>query len=220
MDEFSGLKFSDIKNCDIIDSEGERVGRLIDAVFKPSETGMVLRKFIVGGSRWEELLEDLGFRDDIDPVFPVETIDRVTAKHIRLNCTKDELKSTHVDSDAIESDELKLSALSKYQLIDSKDAKIGNIVDLQFESGAFQFIIGDGPFIEWAEDIGLLTDIDFLLSPKYISKFGDKQITLSQEKAELKETFEKSIETMHAREAKQESELARASGFMYFPKFM
>lgn len=217
MELFSGFKFSDIKNCDIIDKDGERVGRLIDAVFKPSGQGMELKKFVVGGSRFEEMMEDLGLKEDIDPVFPVDVIEVVTHKHIRLNCGKNDLKSTTIDNDAIEGDEMKLSQLSKFKLFDSTSDHIGNIMDLMFDNGAFQFIIGDGPFQEWAEDVGLIADVDFLLSPSYISSFGDNQIILSQNKVDLQKTFSRHITQKEGKEARDRATLAKSAKHMYFP---
>lgn len=154
MDCFSGLKFSDIKNCNITDSEGNKIGRLLDAVFKHTIEGLHLTKFTIGGSVLEEMMEDMGLKEDIDPVFPVDVIEGVAPSRIRLNVAQSKLKSTTIHDDAIEPNELKLSTLSKFKILDGKNEHIGNIIDLKFVSDMAHFIVGDGFMLELMEDVG------------------------------------------------------------------
>lgn len=205
-EKFSGLKFSEMRNCDILDVNNKKIGRLQDAIFKRSEAGMELTKFLVGGSFMEELLEDLGLKPDIDPVFKVDKIASVAPKSIKLNCAGSELKSTTTDDDAIEEDEVKLSKLSSVKLIDNENEEIGNIIDMKFSGGSFQFVVGDGVFKEMLEDLGLREDIDFLISPSHITNFSQKELKLDLNKNDLNIMFKRSIRP----EYRKTGELARA----------
>ena len=216
-EKFSGLKFSQMKGCDIQDAAGTKIGNLQDALFKRTEHGFELTKFLVGGSLWEELLEDIGVKDDIDPVFPISALEGVSKKGMRLNVDKDQLKSTTVDEDAIETGEFKLSQLGKYKLTDINDDKIGNIIDVTFSRDAFQFIIGDGFIKELAEDLGLLADVDLLLEVSFIENFDMDEgiIKLNKNKLALKETFEKHIPKLTKETDLRYDEYRKA---MYFPR--
>ncbi|MHA2250918.1 MAG: hypothetical protein ACXAD7_11185 [Candidatus Kariarchaeaceae archaeon] len=210
---FAGLKFSHVKNCEVCDSTGERIGRLLDAIFKPTDEGLLLTKFTIGGSKLEELLEDIGLKPDIDPVFPVDVIDTISPKRITLNVKKDELKSTEMHDDAIHEDEVKLSGLSKLRLYDNSDEHIGNIIDLKFYDKGFKFIVGDGMFRELIEDLGWVADVDFLVTPKYIASFDKKKITLSKSREEMKATFDKHMDKSRKKEDLSVSKTAD----VYFP---
>ena len=72
---------SDLRKKKIISQDGLVVGRIIDAVFDADHN---LHSFIIGGSRWEELRELMGFIDDIDPVIPCKSIVEVTDDTIKI----------------------------------------------------------------------------------------------------------------------------------------
>jgi sporulation protein YlmC with PRC-barrel domain len=182
-----------LKNCNIEDKNGVQIGRLLDAVFRLDKSGFTLTKFTVGGSRLEEILEDLGLKEDVDPVFPVEVISGVSPKRIRLNVAKNELKQTSLHKDAIAKDEIKLSEISKFKVLDTDSQHIGNIIDLKFTGKVANFIIGDGFMLELLEDAGLRADVDLLLAPEFIQQVEDNQIKLSRSKVELEEIFDKHL---------------------------
>jgi len=218
-EKFSGLKFSQMKGADIKDSEGEIIGKLQDAIFKKKDNGIELTKFLVGGSFWEEILEDIGVRPDVDPVFPLSALAGVSPKGLRLSVPKSKLKATTLDEDAIDVDEFKLSQLGKFKLLDEKNQRIGNIIDVTFSRDAFQFIIGDGFIKELAEDLGLLADVDFLLEVAFIKEFSieKKTITLNKDKLALKEIFEKHIPSEGEREEIDQRYRDYKKSF-YFPR--
>jgi len=220
-EKFAGLKFSQIKGSDVQDNNGMKIGNLQDACFRHVENGLELTKFIIGGSMIEEILEDIGLRPDVDPVFPIANIKGVSPKGIRLNVTKDKLKSTTLDTDAIEADEFRLSSLGKFKIVDSNGESIGNIIDITFSRNAFQFIIGDGFIKELAEDLGLLSDVDLLLENSFISDFNidTKTIKLNKGKLALKETFEKHVPTGGREAGKNiDHQYEEVRKSMYFPR--
>ncbi len=189
----AGLRFKQIKNLPVYDKNNEKLGKLQDVIFKYSENGCKLVKFVIGGSFFEELAESLGLRPDIDPIFSVDNIKLVTNNKIVLNVAKDELKSTHIDKDAISEDEIKLSKLENIKIYDANEIEVGSIIDLKFHDGSFKFIIGDGFFKESLETIGLRDDIDFLLSPEYISNVNNDKIVLKKTQQDMQVIFEENI---------------------------
>ncbi len=214
---FSGLRFNEnIKNCDVYDTNNNRLGRLLDAVVVKTENGWNLSKFTIGGSTWEELLEDIGLKPDIDPVFPIDVIESVTPKSIKLSVAGDTLKSTHLDADAIAEDEVKLSQLSTVKIVDADEKPIGNIIDMKFVSDHFQFVLGDGSWKELLEDIGLREDIDFLISPKYIDCVKNTKIKLNLKKTELDILFKDSIKPEYKKAGELEKAHMKAQGFNAF----
>jgi len=217
-EDLSGLNLSDLDACEIQDSNGQRVGRLIDAVLKKTDKGMDLTKFVVGDSKLVEFLERIGLRDDIDPVFTMDVIAKVRKSRIRLNIAKEELKSTHLHQDALDTDEYRLSSLKRTPVIDSNGANIGRVIDLKFDAHKFHLILGDSVLVEWAEDIGLQLDIDFLIDPEYIKEFSKDKIVLSKGKDDLKSTFMKNIdEYQKAKDIRAQE--AENRGAYYFPTY-
>lgn len=216
---FSGLRFNeDMKNCDVFDVNDKKLGRLLDAVVKKTDDGWDLSKFTIGGSRFQELLEDLGVKPDIDPVFPVDLIASVAPRSIKLSVPGDSLKSTTIEADAIGSDEIKLSQLSSVKLIDAEDKNMGNIIDMKFADGHFHFVLGDGAWKEFLEDIGLLTDVDYLISPKYIDSIDAKTIKLSQSKKDLDILFKGNLKSDYGKVKELENAKATARAYStYYP---
>jgi sporulation protein YlmC with PRC-barrel domain len=218
LSELSGLNLSELDNCVIEDVDGEHVGRLIDCTLMMSEDrGLNLTKFVVGGSKFEEFLEIVKIKKDIDPVFPVSVIERATPGRIKLNIKKDQLKSTYLDEDAIDPNEYKLTSLRKIPVYDNSDEKIGRVIDLQFDGNSFQLILGDSVATEWAESVGLQPDVDFLIAPSFINDFEKEKITLTKNKVDLKSTFIVNLTAYHSNaSAKADAENLRAKA-VYFP---
>lgn len=112
--------YNGIKNKQIIDSEGKKVGRIIDAVFNDK---LELTKFVIGGSRLEEWLENRGLRPDIDPLVPISTITKVADK-IHLSVNQDTLKTT-IDKEGFAENERKFSQITNYPILDSAKENVG-----------------------------------------------------------------------------------------------
>jgi len=220
LDRLAGLKFSEVSGAEIQDVDGKKVGKLLDAVFKKvPDAGLDLTKFTVGGGFLEEFLEDIGLKPDIDPVFDVDIIQSISPKRIKLKVPKSELKSTHIHDDAIHEDEIKLSQLSKLDLIDSTQTKLGNIIDIKFDTGHFKFICGDGFFTELLEDVGLKADIDFVVSPSAIETISDNHVVLSKSRSELRDIFADNLLPQYKKQAAQAASdfRGRSASNMYIP---
>ena len=72
------MKYSEIRGKDVIDSNGEKVGDIIDCIFDVSENKIGLKHFVLGGGMIEELLESIKARPDIDPVCNIADVDSIS----------------------------------------------------------------------------------------------------------------------------------------------
>jgi hypothetical protein len=87
------VKFGKFKELDVLDSDGLKLGNVIDLWFDlKSRLWLVL-----GGGFFEELLEKLKAQPDIDLLVPMDFIKTVTTKAITIDRTKFELESTCED---------------------------------------------------------------------------------------------------------------------------
>lgn len=193
----------ELQRTDVLDSVGHKIGRIGDLTFK-FDGDLKLSKFILVGPRWQELLESLGIKKDIDPVFDSSRITHIGDK-VHLDTSMNDLKTT-LDRDAIPKGDIKYSMLQKMEIIDNQGVKVGHAVDVDFdESGAASMIVGGSFMEEKLEALGLKTDVDIIVPGDVISSIRDK-IRLKVSKDDLETTMEDAIkpqEGKKAREAKQ-----------------
>ncbi len=95
------IKLSRLEELEILDTHGTPVGKAIDVDFDKDGSASL----IVGGGFFEEKLEALGFKRDIDILVPGEAIEKIGDK-IHLNVAKKDLNLTMEE-------ELKMDAAKK-----------------------------------------------------------------------------------------------------------
>ncbi|MHA1943661.1 MAG: PRC-barrel domain-containing protein, partial [Candidatus Thorarchaeota archaeon] len=83
MDVKKPMNCKQLRDCDVVDSSGEKVGRINDLTFTFDGT-LKLSQFILAGSKWEEFLESAKFRPDKDPVLNASII-QVVGDRVQLN---------------------------------------------------------------------------------------------------------------------------------------
>lgn len=115
------LKLGEFRKLDIVDSDGLKLGNVIDLWFD-----LKSRMWLVLGSGYfEELLEKLHAQPDIDLLVPMEYIKEVTCEKICLDRTKFELESTCEDE----------YAKMKEDLLAKKAKEASEIAQIRFGSG-------------------------------------------------------------------------------------
>ncbi|MHA1905721.1 MAG: PRC-barrel domain-containing protein [Candidatus Thorarchaeota archaeon] len=182
----------EIKKCDVVGSDGEKIGHIGDMTFK-FDGELKLTQFILSGPAFEEFLEAIKVRPDKDPVFDASMIHRMDEKVV-LSTNRNSLKTT-LDKGAIGDDEIRLSKLEKLQIIDKDGVSVGKAVDVDFEKdGSAYLIVGGGLFEEKLEALGLKSDIDIVVPGKVIESIGD-QIKLTVEKENLALTMEEAVKS-------------------------
>jgi len=191
----------EMMKIDVLDSSGERIGKVGDLTFS-FDGELTLSKFILVGSRWEEFLESIRFRPDMDPVFDgslIKTID----EHVHLDTTKNSLKTT-LETDAIPEGDIRLSEIMKMDIVDKNRKKIGRAIDIDFDIDGSVSMIVDGGFIEEKlEASGLKSDVDIIVPGNVISLLGDK-IHLNVSEDALKTTMEDALKSKEIVKARRE----------------
>ncbi|TFG03738.1 hypothetical protein EU538_13065 [Candidatus Thorarchaeota archaeon] len=214
-----GLKFSQIKGKDVVDANGKKIGRAVDFVVTFTDDNWIeLKSVILGGSRVEELLESIGARPDIDPVFQLDCISQIDEEMVRLAVAGDTLKDT-LDSDVIGANDMKMSDLSKIKVTDSDGFKIGNAIDVWFDaSGDLWLVLGGGFLEETLESLNAQPDIDLLVPSYAVKSMSRKDICLKWTKFQLESNAQDEYEK-YKREitSKWEPQDARYTQLRLFP---
>ncbi|MHA2425094.1 MAG: hypothetical protein ACXAEF_09920 [Candidatus Thorarchaeota archaeon] len=192
MEIMKSMNCREITKCDVLDSLGDKIGRIGDMTFT-FDGDLKLSQFILEGSRVEELLESLKVKPDMDPICDASIIRRI-GDHIRLNTQMNSLKTT-LEEGAIPKGEIRLSELQKLEIVDKEDVKVGKAVDVDFDvDGTASLIVGGGIVEETLESLGLKSDIDIIVPTETIESMGEK-IKLKVSKDELKLTMDDALKT-------------------------
>ncbi len=200
MDVTKSMNCKELRNCDVVDSSGAKVGKINDLTFT-FEGALILKQFILAGSKWEEFLESVKFRPDKDPVLSASLISRIGDK-VQLNTNVNSLKTT-LDEGAIGMGEIRWSDLTKMDIFDKDDVKIGRAVDVDFDTdGTACLIVGGGLVEETLETVGLKSDVDILVPSTHVVAIRDKVI-LDVSKDDLKLTIDKALESPEVKKARE-----------------
>ncbi len=182
------VRFSDMKNKDIVDSNGETIGRVIDFHFELKDGKVIFKSIVMGGSRIEEFLERIGAKANIDPFFPLEVVDRYEPGKLHLKIPYEKLS----EPVKIGQNEKLLSQLGKYSVVDCDGNTLGKFRDVIFDEKARPWFVVEGGFFEENfEKLGIRADIDPLVPPEFIDKITDKKIILKHTKMTLVTTAER-----------------------------
>jgi sporulation protein YlmC with PRC-barrel domain len=181
------MKFSEMKNKDVIDSTGKRIGRLIDFHFNWEDGKVQLKSIVLGGSKIEEFLESIKVKPDIDPFFSLDVVDRFENGKLYLSVEYKKLS----EPVKLGEKEMRLSGLSKLKIIDADGNKVGNIIDVWFDAdGHLQFIIGGGFFEETFEKLHIRPDIDLIVTQEFVKDISADKIFLKLTKYQMESTCE------------------------------
>lgn len=196
----------ELMKTDVLDSKGRKVGKIGDLTFK-FDKELKLSKFVLAGSRWEELIESLHLRKDIDPVFDASRIKKI-GDNVHLDTSVNELKTT-IDKGAIPDEDVRYSKLQKMEVIDKQGKRVGHAIDVDFDvTGAVSMIVGGGFIEEKLEALGLKTDVDVIVPGDAISSIRDK-IHLKVSKEELARTMEQAIKSDKEKNARDQKQVTQ-----------
>ncbi|MHA1991801.1 MAG: PRC-barrel domain-containing protein [Candidatus Hodarchaeales archaeon] len=185
--------FSYIGNFKVVDKNNVNVGRIGDALL--SKNDLDIDSVLIHGSFVEEKLEDIGVREDIDPIVPVNLISKVDTDKstITLSEAKENLKTTSKDWSPPDN-VYQLSKLRKTPVMDSEGEKVGTIIDVYWESNKNHvLVLGGGWLEEFFESIRMIADKDLLVPSKIISSFSADEIKLTVTRKILKTTLQESL---------------------------
>jgi hypothetical protein len=83
-----GHFYSTLKRRRVFDKNDKKFGRIVNLLFAPCGEPA----FIIGGTAFEEITENLGFKEDIDLLLPINTITKIDTEKIQININKEKLK--------------------------------------------------------------------------------------------------------------------------------
>ena len=176
----------ELRDCDVVDSDGQKVGRINDMTFT-FDGQLKLEQFVLAGSAWEEFLESVKIRPDKDPLFDASMIRRIGDK-VQLESNVNALKTT-LDKGAIPKGEIRWSELSKKHIIDKDNVAVGKAIDIDFDiDGTASLTVGGGIVEETLEKIGLKDDIDIIVPAEAIESI-DEQVRLNISKDTINRCF-------------------------------
>jgi len=183
------LKFSEIRNKDVIDSDGDKVGEVMDWIFGCGENVLDLKYLVIGGGRVEEFLESIRARPDIDPVVRLEDVDSISDT-VHLKVDSETLKKT-LDPGVLAETYITFSKLSDVKVVDSDGIKVGFVIDIWFDKdNVMWLVLGGGFFEELLERLKAQPDIDLLVPPYFIETIDHNEIRLNISKFQLESTCE------------------------------
>ncbi|MFW9959817.1 MAG: PRC-barrel domain-containing protein [Candidatus Thorarchaeota archaeon] len=189
------LKYSEIRKKEVIDSNGEHIGEVIDSAFTFSNNRLELKHIVLGGGRIEELLEKIRARPDIDPICNVSDIDSISDK-VYLKVDKDSLCKT-MDKGVFTNSDFRYSEISKMKVVDADEIKIGGVIDLWFDTASNLWLVLGGSFFEeLLEKLHAIPDIDLLVPQDDIESIKKGVIKLKKTKFQLESTCESEYEKL------------------------
>jgi sporulation protein YlmC with PRC-barrel domain len=201
VDVDKSLNCNELRDCDVIDSTGKKIGKIGDMTFT-FDGNLNLAQFVLVGSAWEEFLESIGAKPDKDPLFDASLIRRIGDK-VQLATNVNSLKTT-LDEDAIPKGEVRWSELKDKYIVDKDEVGVGKAVDIDFDvDGTASLTVGGGIIEETLESIGLKADVDIIVPAETIESMGDK-IKLKVSKDELKLTMDKALENLEVKKARDD----------------
>jgi sporulation protein YlmC with PRC-barrel domain len=178
-------KYTGLKKKEVIDVDGDKLGKVMDFIITVDGTKLTPKSMIIGGGRIEELLEAIKVKKDVDPIFDIDQIDVVEEDVIRLKVDGEKLCDTYCDTAILDND-IKLSELSKAKVIDSDDFSIGNVIDIWWDTeGDIWLVVGGGFFEETMEKLKIIPDIDLLVHSRDLEEVTEKQIKLKLTRFQL-----------------------------------
>jgi sporulation protein YlmC with PRC-barrel domain len=198
---------NEIRECDVVDSTGRKIGKIGDMTFT-FDGKLNLAQFVLRGSAWEEFLESIGARPEKDPLFDASLIHRIGDK-VQLKTNLNSLKTT-LDEGAISEVEIRWSELKDKYIVDKNEISVGKAVDVDFDKdGTASLTVGGGIIEETLEKLGFKADVDILVPADTIESMGDK-IKLKVSKEELSLTMNQALESEDIGRAKDDANIRKA----------
>ena len=188
----SDFFFSHLSRFKIEDKNGKTIGRAGDALF--SNKDLSIHSLILFGGLLEEKMEDLGFRENIDPIVPISVIKSIDQKNRKITLTvpKEDLKTT--DNNFVAPDgTIQYLKLKKLPIFEKGNEKIGRVIDIHFQKdGKYKFIVGGSALEEFLEKVRVIPDKDLIVPGSAVTEISDK-IQINKSKVDLLTTLHEQI---------------------------
>lgn len=159
---------SSLKNKRVIDSDGNDIGTIKDAVVNMNSLNV--RGFVIHGSRIEELMEDLKLRTDVDPLLSNDSIANYDNKLITLNVNKERLSNVMAEGE-IKEDETLFSQLRRIPVHSKLNKKIGIFSDIFFDNeGVASYSLGGQSFQKMIKQNNCSRTLNYVVDRSFVTK--------------------------------------------------
>ncbi|MHA2029400.1 MAG: hypothetical protein ACW99Q_08410, partial [Candidatus Kariarchaeaceae archaeon] len=122
------------------------------------------------GSKFEEMMEDLKIRSDVDPLVLIESIVQIDTNYINLNITKEELPNAMAPGEITE-DEILFSKLQKIPVVSNQDQNIGIFADIFFDESGFEtYSLGGQAFHKMLNVYNCSENLNYVIDKKLVTQ--------------------------------------------------
>ncbi|MFV2014247.1 MAG: hypothetical protein ACC656_02375, partial [Candidatus Heimdallarchaeota archaeon] len=129
-----------------------------------------IRGFVIHWSKFEEMMEDLKVRTDVDPLVTFDSIASVYEQKINLKMTKSELANAMAPGE-IKENELLFSKLQKVPVYSKFDENIGIFTDIFFdENSEASYGLGGKAFLHMLRLHNCSDSLNYVVNPSEVSK--------------------------------------------------
>ena len=155
--------FLTLRSLKVIDSDGNKIGRIKDALI--DRTNLNVKGYVVYGSRYEEIMEDLRLIDNVDPVITPENVVQLSEKAIILNKPKSELTNIAVLGVKGENDAL-FSELINFPETDSLKKVLGVLTNFYINGdNSISYQLGGKDFIKYLQEKYMTENLSYMIYP-------------------------------------------------------
>ncbi|OLS28282.1 MAG: hypothetical protein HeimC2_07740 [Candidatus Heimdallarchaeota archaeon LC_2] len=136
----SNIRLTKLKRYHFVDADDNDIGSIEDLTL--SKSTLEPLHFILGSHFFEELLEELGRKENIDEIAPINIVSEIDNEHVVLSESIDNLEITNEDGEIPDSKSIyRYSKILNYTIFDNSgelDAKLIDLV-LNYDKTSFIF---------------------------------------------------------------------------------
>jgi sporulation protein YlmC with PRC-barrel domain len=160
---FSKIRFSKLKRYHFVDINDIDIGSLEDLVLDVDT--LVPTYLLLGAGFFEELMEELGEKADVDELAPIDSVSEKAQETMLVNLPFDDLQTTS-NKGALPFAGIKYSDLLKLPIIDSSQQFEGSLIDMEIHGNKSRFIFRSPLITENLQNQGYYQsfEISFLTS--------------------------------------------------------
>lgn len=135
----SNIRLSKLRRFHFVDVDDNDVGSLEDITF--STNNLIPKHLILGSNFFEELLEEMGERANIDEIAPFEIVSEISKEHVILSKSVDDLERTTGTGEYLEKyQSILYSQLQQYQIFDDNGISGAELIDVDLNGSDSHFI--------------------------------------------------------------------------------
>ncbi|MHA2278526.1 MAG: hypothetical protein ACXAC2_22330 [Candidatus Kariarchaeaceae archaeon] len=135
----SNIRLTKLRRYHFVDVDDNDVGSLEDITF--AKKNLEPKHLILGSNFFEELLEEIGEREDIDEIAPLSIVSEIVGDHVVLSESIDDLERTKGTGEFLDKYKvIPYSKLLSYQIHDENGLSEAELIDVELNGSESHFI--------------------------------------------------------------------------------